>query len=108
MISQEEFWKKFCEQRFHMTVHCKTEQQAQQFCQMMKEHGLTWRSGNEHLKNNTYWEDYKEDTCYSNDGGYGFMEFYTNCDYVIYEFSKIFITKNTMFMTFKQKSYKCG
>lgn len=44
---------------YNQRVHCETEEEAEVFCRLMHEHGLTWRTGGSYLKY-THW-DYRGD-----------------------------------------------
>lgn len=81
---QKEFdWKKFKNEK--IAVHCKTEEEAKDFCRKMHERGMRWRDGECHL--NTFWDDYKEKTCYTSCGGYTSYNFYEKNNYTILEWS---------------------
>lgn len=68
-------------------VHCKTKEEAEDFCRVMHEHGLTWNSGDYYL-NKTDWRDYMEDTCYNpREGTYGPLSIYIELNYTILEWS---------------------
>lgn len=53
-----------------IVVHCKTEEEAIDFCKQMDEHGLKWRNRDSYLEENN-WNIYKEKTCYDSDGSFG-------------------------------------
>ena len=68
-------------------IHCKTEEEAKDFCRVMHEHGLKWFSGESYL-NETNWLEYMCDTCYNpRDGKYGNSSTYIEMDYTILEWS---------------------
>lgn len=69
-----------------IAVHCRTEEQAIDFCRQMHEHGLTWNSGESYLKF-TEWNVYKEKTVYEGDGAFANLEYYTKNNCTILEWS---------------------
>ncbi len=79
-------WEKFMNTSNKLAVHCKTEEEAIDFCKQMDEHGLKWRDGDNYLEIN-HWGRYKEETCYSNNGTYADLEFYKKENYTILEWS---------------------
>lgn len=63
-----------------LVIHCPDEDLAKELISLLYEHGIRWYSNN---PNDTYWEDYEQDTCY-------FVErtdrlLYGNLDYVYSE-----------------------
>lgn len=79
-------WNFFCDKNNNVAVHCKTEEEANDFCKQMNLHGLKWRSGVSYLTTNRY-EEYKSKICYSNKGGYDEIEYYKGNKYRILEWS---------------------
>lgn len=68
-------------------IHCKTEDEAEDFCQVMHEHGLMWHSGESYL-GKTNWREYMEHTCYNpREGKYGPVSTYIELNYTILEWS---------------------
>lgn len=63
-------WKEFMNQDNDIAVHCKTEEEAKDFCRKMHEHGLKWCDGDSCLEI-TRWKTYEEDTVYYSKGTYG-------------------------------------
>ena len=59
-------WNAFGKERNKIAVHCKTEEEAIDFCKQSHEHGLDWCNGQSRAKN-TEWTSYKENTAYSVD-----------------------------------------
>ena len=47
----------------NVCMHCKTEEEAEDFCREMNKAGLTWSSSGSYLSRN-YFESYKEQMCY--------------------------------------------
>ena len=87
-------WEEFKNNRNYIVVHCKTEEDANDFCKQMHEHQMKWCSGKSYL-NYTNWKVYKQETCYSNHGTYGTVDCYeTNHfnNYIILEYSDYFET----------------
>ena len=79
-------WEEFMNKDNKIVVHCKTEEEAIDFCKKMDEHGMKWCSGGSYLKNNE-WNYYREETCYSNKGEYTEKCWYEECGYKILEWS---------------------
>ena len=79
-------WNSFCDKNNNIAVHCKTEEEAKDFCKQMDLHGLKWGSGVSYLTTNRY-EECKSKICYSNKGGYDEIEYYKGNKYRILEWS---------------------
>lgn len=78
-------WEEFKNDK--IAVHCKTEEEAKEFCKMMNEQGLKWNGGGSYLSI-INWKEKREKTCYS----LGFYdEYYTYVEekYKIYEFEEV-------------------
>lgn len=58
----------------HFVVHCKTEEEAIDFCREMNKHGLKWASGHEFI-DYTNWVQEKELTCYWSRGEFGSINY---------------------------------
>ena len=76
----------------NIAVHCKTEEEAIDFCNQMNEHGMEWNNGESYLdetnwNGSRYNEGYKEETCYEADGSYANVEYYGEGNYKILEWS---------------------
>jgi len=69
-----------------IAVHCKTEEEAIDFCKQMHEHGMTWINGQSYLEN-TCCTDRKEETCYEAKGLYAYVKYYEKENYNILEWS---------------------
>ena len=66
-------------------MHCKTEEEAQNFCDYLHSVGREWRCGDSY-KSRTCYSWYQEETAYNfNDGGYCDVQHYRNEDYTILE-----------------------
>ena len=73
-------YKKVC-------MHCKTREEAEDFCNEMHKAGLTWCSGRSYLSRN-YFEPYEEQTCYCfNKGRYNSIVGAKDKGYTILEWS---------------------
>lgn len=77
-------WDEFKEGKF--AVHCKTEEEAKDFCRQMYKHGMVWGSGNSYLSC-THYEEYKDKTCYGGQGGYQSYDYFEKYRYEILEWS---------------------
>lgn len=82
-------WEKFMNKDNNIAVHCKTEEEAIDFCKKMDKLGMRWTSG-EYYSTNNNWKTYKGRTCYTNNGYFGTKEGSLN-DYKIYEWSDYMI-----------------
>ena len=68
-------------------MHCKTEEEAKEFCKVMHDAGRTWFSGTPYLPC-TMWDWHNEKTVYYfNEGGYGFTDGPITQNYTILEWS---------------------
>lgn len=79
-------WKRFKDIDNKIAVHCKTEKEAKDFCNQMHEHGMTWVSGRRYLVY-TYYEEYKEESCYTNYGVVVTCDFCKKNGYTILEWN---------------------
>ena len=77
-------WDEFKEGKF--AVHCKTEEEAKDFCRQMYKHGMVWGSGNSYLSC-AHYEEYKDKTCYGGQGGYQSYDYFEKYRYEILEWS---------------------
>ena len=80
-------WKKFKDKNNNIAVHCKTKEEATDFCGQMYKHGMRWCDGNSSYLDSTCWGAYKEETMYSNKGLFGSEGYYENQGYTILEWS---------------------
>lgn len=79
-------WDEFKNKDNKIAVHCKTEEEAKDFCKQMHEHGMKWRDGNSYLELTEYGKNLDE-TCYSGAGGFACCDFYESEGYEILEWS---------------------
>lgn len=80
-------WEDFKDENNKIAVHCKTEEEAKDFCKKMHEHGMKWCSHTDSYIERTNWHIYKEETCYSNSGCYCNKDYYIENDCKILEWS---------------------
>lgn len=85
-VKKEFDWEEFKNKRNKIAVHCKTEEEAKDFCKQMHEHGLKWVSTNSYIER-TNWHVLKEKTCYTNHGCYCDKDYYIENDCKILEWS---------------------
>lgn len=84
-------WKEFMDKNNKIAVHCKTEEEAIDFCRQMDAHGMRWNSNRSYIDIN-YYNTYKEKTCYSNQGEYRRIDGdYKENNYKILEWSNYMI-----------------
>lgn len=76
-------WDEFKEVKF--AVHCKTEEEAKDFCERMHEHGMKWCSGESYLKETNY-KFCEEEMCYIR-GEFSPYQYYKSKGYKILEWS---------------------
>ena len=76
-------WDEFKEGKF--AVHCKTEEEAKDFCKRMHEEGLKWCSGESYLKETNY-KFCEEEMCYIR-GGFSLYQYYKSKGCKILEWS---------------------
>lgn len=80
-------WDSFVDTENKICVHCKTEEEANDFCKKMKKHGMVWCDGMSYIEN-TMWEKYGSNTIYLNDGTFGHISFvYDEDDWKVLEWS---------------------
>lgn len=79
-------WKEFKNKDNKIAVHCKTEEEAIDFCKRMHEHGMKWCTGKSYMEKTNY-EDYKGETCYIGFGMFSSYRYYNSEGYEILEWS---------------------
>lgn len=79
-------WYEFKNKYNKIAVHCKTEEEAKDFCKQMHEHGMKWRDGNSYLELTEYGKNLDE-TCYTGVGSFACCDFYESEGYKILEWS---------------------
>lgn len=79
-------WDEFKDVDNKIAVHCKTEEEAKDFCRQMYKHGMAWESGNSYLSC-THYEVYKGETCYIGFGMFSSYRHYNSEGYEILEWS---------------------
>lgn len=79
-------WKEFKNKDNKIAVHCKTKEEAIDFCKQMHKHRMKWCNGESYLKNTKY-DVYNERTCYYGDGEYSSLDFAEKYNYKILEWS---------------------
>lgn len=67
-------------------IHCKTKEEAEDFCKQMDLHGLCWIDNTSYLAD-TQWDCLKENTCYNSRGSYSDKKYYEDNYYTILEWS---------------------
>lgn len=79
-------WDEFKNKDNKIAVHCKTEEEAVDFCKQMHEHGMKWNGGFSYLDYTNY-RICREGTCYIAKGEYCFKNYYEKRGYTILEWS---------------------
>lgn len=77
-------WNEFQNKDNRIAVHCKTEEEAVDFCKQMHEHEMKWCNGESYLKNTNY-NTHHEGTCYYGNGEYSSRDFAEKYNYKILE-----------------------
>lgn len=79
-------WDEFKNKDNKIAVHCKTEEEAIDFCKQMYKHGMVWASGSSYLSYTRYGV-YRDKTCYGGDGRYQSYDYSEKYKYKILEWS---------------------
>lgn len=79
-------WEEFLDKNNKIAVHCKTEEEAKDFCNQMYEHGMKG-VGEWDYSSNTFWYYYRNNTCYGNHATYGTTYHFNEHSYTILEWS---------------------
>lgn len=79
-------WDEFKNKDNKIAVHCKTEEEAIDFCKQMYKHGMVWASGSSYLSYTRYGV-YRDKTCYGGDGRYRSYDCFKKYKYKILEWS---------------------
>ena len=79
-------WDEFKNKDNRIAVHCKTEEEAIDFCKQMHEHGMKWCTGKSYMEKTNY-EEYKGETCYAGSGEYSLYRYCNSEGYEILEWS---------------------
>ena len=79
-------WDEFKDADNKIAVHCKTKEEAIDFCKQMYKHGMEWASGDSYLSY-THYGVYRDKTCYGGDGGYQSYDYFEKYKYKILEWS---------------------
>ena len=103
-------WNEFKNKDNKIAVHCKTEEEAKDFCERMHKQGMKWCSGESYLKETNY-EFCEEEICYIKgefspyqyykSNGYEILEW---SDYMQKEFTKSDL-KDGMVVEYRRKDY---
>lgn len=78
-------WDEFKNIGNKIAVHCKTEEEAVDFCKQMHEHRMKWCNGESYLKNTNY-NAHNKGTCYYGNGEYSSRVFAEKYNYKILEY----------------------
>lgn len=103
-------WDEFKNEENKIAVHCKTEEEAKDFCERMHEQGMKWCSGESYLKETNY-KFCEEEMCYIR-GEFSPYQYYKSKgykilewgDYMKKEFTKVDL-KSGMAVEYKYKDY---
>lgn len=104
-------WDEFKNKCNKIAVHCKTEEEAVDFCKQMHEHEMKWCTGKSYMEKTNY-EEYKGETCYCGNGEYSSRDFAEKYNYKILEWSDYMQKEFTkadledgMVVEYRSKSY---
>ena len=79
-------WDEFKNKDNKIVVHCKTEEEAKDFCKQMHKHRMKWWNGESYLENTNY-NAHHGGTCYYGSGEYSSRDFAEKHNYKILEWS---------------------
>lgn len=79
-------WDEFKDADNKIAVHCKTEEEAKDFCKQMHGQGMKWCTGKSYMEKTNY-EEYKGETCYVGSGEYSLYRYCNSEGYEILEWS---------------------
>ena len=79
-------WSEFKDTNNIIAVHCKTKEEAEDFCKKMHEHGMKWNSETTYL-GCTKFDSYFDQMCYYGDGEYSRLKYAKEKGYIILEWS---------------------
>lgn len=104
-------WDEFKNKDNKIAVHCKTEEEAKDFCRQMHGQGMKWRNEESYLKNTNYYM-HNEGMCYCGDGEWSSLDIAENYNYKILEWSDYMQKEFTkadlrdgMVVEYRSKSY---
>lgn len=83
--------KEFFESKQELAIHCDTKEKAKKLLSAFDKMGRRWKSAESYAET-TYWEDYKEETIYYNDGCYDGLGYGIEHNHMIYEFEVVDLT----------------
>lgn len=78
----------FFENKEHFAIHCDTEEKANTLLKAFDKLGKWWWDGDSYLFHNYYFE-HKNQTCYTNNGGYVDCDWCERHGYTIFEFNEV-------------------
>lgn len=81
--------REFFECKKTLCIHCNTEEKANLLCKTFDRLGKNWSNNSGSYSECSMWSYCKEDTCYSNKGGFSNLEFYRRSNIPIYEFEEV-------------------
>ena len=79
-------WDEFKNKDNKIVMHCKTEEEAKDFCRQMHGHGMKWCRGKSYMEKTNY-EKCKGETCYTGSGMLSSYRYYNSEGYEILEWS---------------------
>lgn len=80
--------KEFFESEDKLAIHCDTEEKAKKLLEAFDKASHRWVNEDRYIED-ICWEIYEEETCYSNERGFGSIVVFRECDYTILEFDEI-------------------
>lgn len=76
-----------------LAIHCDTKEKTNKLLKTFNKLDKRWCAGNSYINTN-YWTCYKEEACYSNDGGCAKKSECELMNYKIYEFEDVIFEEN--------------
>lgn len=80
--------KEFFNSKMTLAIHCVSKEEASILMEAFDKIGEKWCDGKRYISN-SYWEDYKRNTCYTNDNLHDDIEFLRDFANAIYEFEDV-------------------
>lgn len=87
-MTESQFWEIYSRGENLICVHCKTYEEAKEFCNILHQKGYAWITGRPY-KDAIEWRD-NAYTCYSDSCQIGSLEFYKKRNYTIVEYEDLF------------------
>lgn len=94
-------WDEFKNKDNKIVMHCKTEEEAKDFCRQMHGHGMKWCTGKSYMEKTNY-EKCKGETCYTGSGMLSSYRYYNSEGYEILEWSDYIVDQHIIICHFQK------